>query len=39
MDLFRQLNEEGITLVMVTHENDIAACAKRIVHVRDGAIV
>jgi len=39
MALFQQLNKEGITLVMVTHENDIAQYAQRIVHMRDGVIV
>lgn len=38
MNLFRELNRDGITLVMVTHENDIAACAGRIIHMRDGEI-
>jgi len=39
MRIFKELNEEGITLVMVTHEPDIAACAKRTIHMRDGAVV
>lgn len=34
--LFQKLNEEGITIVMVTHERDFAAFAKRIVEMRDG---
>jgi putative ABC transport system ATP-binding protein len=39
MDLLRALNRDhGITIVMVTHEPDMAACAKRIVHFRDGLI-
>jgi len=38
MGLFRDLNAEGITLVMVTHEQDIAAYAKRVIHMRDGQI-
>ena len=38
--LLQRLNREvGITIVLVTHEPDIAACAKRVVHVRDGRIV
>jgi putative ABC transport system ATP-binding protein len=36
MGLFQELNESGITLVMVTHELDIAAYCKRIVVMRDG---
>jgi putative ABC transport system ATP-binding protein len=39
MKLLTTLNEQrGITIVMVTHESDIAACAHRIVKFRDGAI-
>ena len=39
MALFRELNEQGITIVLVTHEPEVAAYAKRIVEVRDGLIV
>jgi putative ABC transport system ATP-binding protein len=38
MALFQELNEAGITIVLVTHEPDIAVYAKRIVEVRDGRI-
>jgi putative ABC transport system ATP-binding protein len=38
MDIFQKLNERGITIVMVTHETDIAAYAKRNVVMRDGAV-
>lgn len=39
MDLLVRLNEErGITILMVTHEDDVAARAKRIVRVKDGLI-
>jgi len=38
MKLFQELNEQGITIVLVTHEPDIASYAKRIVEVRDGKI-
>ena len=34
--LFQKLNEEGITIVMVTHERDFASFAKRIIEMRDG---
>jgi putative ABC transport system ATP-binding protein len=39
MGLFTRLNSEGITIVMVTHEEDIAAYAKRRIVMRDGGIV
>jgi putative ABC transport system ATP-binding protein len=38
MDIFQKLNERGITIVMVTHEMDIAAFAKRNIVMRDGAV-
>ena len=39
MELFQSLNNEGVTIVMVTHEPDVAAYARRIVEMKDGAIV
>lgn len=39
MALFQELNEAGITLVLVTHEPDIAAFAKRVLVFRDGRLV
>jgi putative ABC transport system ATP-binding protein len=39
MGVFQQLNERGITIIMVTHEQDIAAYARRNVLMRDGRIV
>ncbi|MBL0011881.1 MAG: ABC transporter ATP-binding protein [Nitrosomonas sp.] len=40
MLLFQQLNrDEGITIVLVTHENDIAAYAKRLIRLKDGYII
>ena len=39
MVIFQQLNERGITVIMVTHEPDIAAYAKRNVMMRDGVIL
>ena len=39
MDLFTQLSNEGITIVMVTHEDDIATYAKRHLLMRDGRLV
>ncbi|HYH06349.1 MAG TPA: ABC transporter ATP-binding protein [Thermoanaerobaculia bacterium] len=38
MGIFQELNDEGKTVVLITHEPDIAQHAKRIVHVRDGLI-
>jgi putative ABC transport system ATP-binding protein len=38
MQLLTRLNESGKTIIMVTHENDIAAWAKRVVRMRDGVI-
>ena len=39
MALFQELNAEGVTIVLVTHEPEVAIYAKRIVEVRDGRIV
>jgi putative ABC transport system ATP-binding protein len=39
MDLFDKLNKSGNTIVLVTHEEDIAAHAHRVVRLRDGKII
>jgi putative ABC transport system ATP-binding protein len=39
LDLFRDLNDEGTAFLIVTHESDTTARAKRIVNIRDGLIV
>jgi putative ABC transport system ATP-binding protein len=39
MALFRGLNEQGMTVVLVTHEADIAAYARRVVRMRDGQVL
>jgi putative ABC transport system ATP-binding protein len=39
MALFQALNDEGVTVVLVTHEQDIARYAKRIIELRDGVII
>ena len=39
MSLFQELNEQDITILLVTHEQDIACYAKRTVEVRDGSIL
>jgi putative ABC transport system ATP-binding protein len=37
--LFERLNRDGTTLVVVTHDEDLARAARRVVHMRDGVIV
>jgi len=39
LTVFQELNEQGITIILVTHEPDIARYAKRIVRLRDGLVV
>jgi len=39
MALFAELNAQGTTIIMVTHEEDIAAYAQRIIRLRDGVLV
>ena len=38
MDLFERLNEEGVTIVMITHDAKIASYAKRVIRIIDGEI-
>ncbi len=38
MAIFQKLNDDGHTVVMITHEPDIAAHGKRIIHIRDGKL-
>ena len=38
LNLFQQLNEEGVTIIMITHDASIAAHAKRTVRILDGEI-
>ena len=38
MSLFRELNEEGRTIVMITHDMNVAAQARRVVHIIDGML-
>ncbi len=37
--LFERLNADGTTIVVVTHDEELARAAKRVIHMRDGAIV
>ncbi|WP_367575599.1 ABC transporter ATP-binding protein [Acutalibacter caecimuris] len=39
MEIFQSLNDEGATIVMITHEPEIAAHAKRTLHIRDGLLL
>ena len=39
MDIFRQLNAEGKTIIMVTHDPEMAAKASRVVRIKGGVII
>ena len=38
MGLFKELNEDGQTIIVITHEEDIANQSKRIINIKDGLI-
>ena len=38
MEIFRKLSEEGMTIIMITHEQSIAECADKIYHILDGEL-
>ena len=38
MEIFRQLSDSGMTIIMITHEPAIAACAKKTYHILDGEL-
>ena len=39
MEIFRKLSEEGMTIIMITHEQSIAECADKIYHILDGELL
>ena len=38
MEIFHELHDQGNTIVLITHDNDVAAQASRIIHIRDGKL-
>ena len=38
MQIFRELHEQGNTIVLITHDNEVAEQGKRIIHIRDGKL-
>ena len=38
MEIFRQLSNDGMTIIMITHERSIAECADKIYHILDGEL-
>ena len=38
MNLFKELNSQGQTIILITHEEDIAMQSKRIINIKDGLI-
>ena len=39
LEILHELNDEGVTIILITHDSGIAATAKRIVRISDGRIV
>ena len=38
MDLFEKLNKDGVTIIMITHDENVAKYAKRIIYIIDGRL-
>lgn len=38
-NLFKSLNDEGVTIIMITHDANVASHAKKILHIIDGEII
>lgn len=38
MDIFKELSNEGKTIILVTHDSEVASCAKRIIHIKNGQL-
>ena len=38
MEMFHELHEQGNTIVLITHDNDVARQARRVIHIRDGKL-
>ena len=38
MGILKQLHEEGRTVILITHDNDIAAQARRVIRIKDGKV-
>ena len=39
LSLFQELHDQGMTVLLITHESDVADCTERIIELRDGKII